>query len=158
MAIDYFLRLDNIPGESTDPTYKAQIQVLSFSFGVGNPVQQGTGTQGKPSFSDFNIMKTADKASPRLLSACALGTQIKSATFSAKRTSTSASPVPPVQIQFTNLNVTSVQESGSSELPAESVSFSYETIQYTDTPGTASAKPGTPVVFSYDLSAQPGTG
>ena len=32
-AIDYFLKLDGITGESEDSKHKGEIEVLSFSFG-----------------------------------------------------------------------------------------------------------------------------
>ena len=32
-AIDYFLKLDGITGESADSKHKGEIEVLSFSFG-----------------------------------------------------------------------------------------------------------------------------
>ena len=32
-AIDYFLKLDGISGESKDSKHKGEIEVLSFSFG-----------------------------------------------------------------------------------------------------------------------------
>ena len=34
MAVDYFLKLDGIPGESTDAKHKGEIDVLAFSWGV----------------------------------------------------------------------------------------------------------------------------
>ena len=37
--VDYFLKIDGIPGESMDTKHKDEIQVLSFSFGES---QSGT--------------------------------------------------------------------------------------------------------------------
>ena len=36
-AFDYFLRIDGIPGESTDAKHKGEIDVLSFSWGEPRP-------------------------------------------------------------------------------------------------------------------------
>ena len=34
MAVDYFLKVDGIPGESADAKHKDEIDVLAFSWGV----------------------------------------------------------------------------------------------------------------------------
>ena len=34
MAVDYFLKVDGIPGESVDAKHKGEIDVLAFSWGV----------------------------------------------------------------------------------------------------------------------------
>jgi type VI secretion system secreted protein Hcp len=162
MAVDYFLALDTIKGESIDATYKGQIQVLSWSFGESNtvpPPTTGGGGAGKPNFSDFNLMKLVDAASPLLIRACALGTTLKTATLSGRRTATGSAgkPFAFLLIQFTNVHVTSVQQSGSSEVPSESVSLQYSAIKYTETPTTATGAPGTPITFTYDLATNKGS-
>ena len=45
MAVDYFLDLDGIPGESQDEKFKDKIQVLSWSWGASN-VSSVAGTGG----------------------------------------------------------------------------------------------------------------
>ena len=43
-AIDYFLKLDGISGESKDSKHKGEIEVLSFSFGeTQSRAEPGTG-------------------------------------------------------------------------------------------------------------------
>ncbi len=37
MAVDMFLKIDGIPGESTDSKHKDWIEVLSYSFGASQP-------------------------------------------------------------------------------------------------------------------------
>jgi len=46
MAFDYFLRIDGVPGSSTDAKHKGEIEVESFSFGVSNQASPGTGAGG----------------------------------------------------------------------------------------------------------------
>ena len=45
MAVDYFLDLDGIQGESQDEKFKDKIQVLSWSWGASN-VSSVAGTGG----------------------------------------------------------------------------------------------------------------
>src|SRR5277367_3430780 len=81
-AVDYFLKLDGIEGESQDSKHKNEIQLESFTLGVE---QQGTANvgggmgAGKSKFHDFFVVKKTDKATPKLFLACANGEHIKSA-------------------------------------------------------------------------------
>jgi type VI secretion system secreted protein Hcp len=75
-AVDYFLKLDGIAGESTDSKHKGEIEVLSFSWGVSNAGSISAGS-GKVSLQDFHVSKNFDKSSPLLLQNCATGQHIK---------------------------------------------------------------------------------
>src|SRR5712691_5547821 len=46
MAMDIFAKLGDIKGESTDDKHKDEVEVLSYSWGVTNPVHVGTGGGG----------------------------------------------------------------------------------------------------------------
>jgi len=82
MAVDYFLKLDGIPGESTDAKHKDEIDTLAFSWGVsqsGSSGPGGGGGAGKAVFEDLLVVARTSKASPKLLLACASGQHIKTA-------------------------------------------------------------------------------
>src|SRR5687768_3555210 len=80
-AIDIFLNLHNVPGESKDAAHKDQIDVLAWSWGMSNPVIAGGGGTGggKVSIQDISITKYFDKASPVLMTGCSAGTHYKTA-------------------------------------------------------------------------------
>jgi len=81
-AVDYFLKIDGIDGESHDAKHKGEIDVLSFSLSAA---QEGTGSTGggsgagKVRFNDLHIIKILDKSSPKLMLACASGQHIPTA-------------------------------------------------------------------------------
>jgi type VI secretion system secreted protein Hcp len=130
MAVDYFLKLDGIQGESKDSKFSDQIQVLSFSWGahqVSSVAGTGGSGAGKADLSDFSIMKTYDKASPKLFKSLVKGTHIATGTLSAVKAGADGKPY--LKIDFQELFVTSQQISASSEIPTESVSFSYNQIK-----------------------------
>ena len=58
-AVDYFLKIDGIQGESQDKTHKNEIQIESFSWGA---TQSGTATHGggmgagKVQMQDFQLV------------------------------------------------------------------------------------------------------
>jgi len=82
MAVDMYLKLDGIKGESQDDKHKDEIDVLSWSWGVtqsGSMHTGGGGGSGKASFKDIAITKYVDTASPSLIKACSTGDHIKEA-------------------------------------------------------------------------------
>jgi len=93
MADDMFLKIDGIPGESTDPSHKDEITVLSFTWGESQPVVPSSGSggaTGKVTMQDFHFVMRINKASPKLFLACANGTHIKNAILSVRRAGAAA--------------------------------------------------------------------
>jgi type VI secretion system secreted protein Hcp len=88
MAFDAFLKIDGIEGESQDDKHKNEIQLLSYAWGATNIGSAGTGGgagTGKVNFQDFSFSKQLDKASPKLMLACAIGTHIASAVLTLRK-------------------------------------------------------------------------
>src|SRR3954470_14454562 len=89
MAFEYFLRVDGIPGESTDKKHAGEIAVESFAWGETNSGSTfgsgGGGGAGRVSIQDLHVTARTSKAGPNLLLACASGTHVKSAVLSARR-------------------------------------------------------------------------
>src|SRR4051812_28957279 len=124
MAVDVFLKLGDIKGESKDSKHAGEIDVLSWSWGVsqtGSMGHGGGGGAGKANFSDLSIMHNFDKASPNLMKACATGEHIKEATLIARKAGKEQQEY--IIIKMNDIIVTSVQPSGSSENPVESFSL-----------------------------------
>jgi type VI secretion system secreted protein Hcp len=130
MAVDYFLKLDGIDGESSDSNHKNEIQLMSFSWGASQVTSvAGTGGSGagKADLSDFSVMTYFDKATPKFFKSIGAGTHIKSGTMTANKSGGQGKPF--LKVDFKELFVTSLQISGSSEIPSVSVSFSYNEIK-----------------------------
>jgi type VI secretion system secreted protein Hcp len=146
MAASYFLRLDGIPGESLDDFYPNQIQVQSWSWGLSHPVAVGS-TAPKPSISDISFMKDVDLATAPLMRACLAGTVIKTGAL-VGRSPNADSPF--LLLSFQQMRVTSVQDSASSEVPSESVSFAFNVVTYAYTQVTNGAA-GTTKTYTYNV-------
>jgi len=87
-AVDYFLKLDGIQGESKADKHKDEIDILSFSWGAtqsGTFAGGGGGGAGKVSVQDFHFTMTNNKASPTLFSACCTGEHIKSGILTCRK-------------------------------------------------------------------------
>jgi len=90
MAVDMFLELDGIKGETIDKTFKSKnaMDILAWSWGLSNSgsFQQGSGGgAGKASFQDISITKFIDLASPVLILACANGKHITKGTITVRK-------------------------------------------------------------------------
>jgi type VI secretion system secreted protein Hcp len=90
-----FLKVDGMPGDSTDDKHKDEINVTSFAFAVGRggdgtgtaggAVAAGAGSPARRGLQTLRIDKVYDAASPKLLRAAATGRHIKSAVLTFRR-------------------------------------------------------------------------
>ncbi len=154
MAVDFFLKLDGIDGESQDDKHKNEITVMSFSWGASQTTSvhgSGGSGAGKASLADLSIMKNYDVASTPLYKSLLLGTHIKSGTLTAVKSGGDGSPF--MTIALAELFVTSIQISGSSEVPMESVSFSYNEIKTQYAQQDETGKLNVKAAVTYNLKA-----
>jgi type VI secretion system secreted protein Hcp len=80
--------------------------------------------------SGLSVTKELDKATPKLFNALCSGTHIKTATLSATKSGAGGGTGGVfLKITLGELFVTSLHTSAASEIPSESVSFSYNTIR-----------------------------
>jgi|SRR5215468_892184 len=80
MAVDIFLKLDGIEGESKDHKHKGEIELESFSWGASNSGsvnEGGGGGEGKVTFQDFSFTAKVGVQSPQLFRALAQGERIR---------------------------------------------------------------------------------
>jgi type VI secretion system secreted protein Hcp len=130
MAVDFYLKLDGIDGEAVTKGFEKQISLLSFSWG-GSQTSSVAGTggsgAGKVDLANLSIMKHMDKATTPVFKAMVKGTHIKTGVLSATKAGSDGKVF--LKLSFEELFVTSQQVSASSEIPTESVSFSYNQIK-----------------------------
>ena len=131
MAVDYFLKLSGgIEGESEVENHKNEIQLMSWSWGASNVSSvAGTGGSGagKVDLSDFSIMGYFDKATPKFFKTICAGTHLPTGTLTAVKSG--AEDKPYLKLDFEEIFITSLQISGSSEIPSVSISFTYNQIK-----------------------------
>lgn len=132
-----YMFVPGIPGSSLDAAHKDWIEVLSMSQGVSS-------IKKTVACSDVTIMKVLDQAGPALWAAAAVRQLFPEIRIEVVKSGEFSGVV--YDISLSNAKVTSTQTSGSSELPTESVSFSYDSITLTFNPQDAKGgiHPGTP--------------
>jgi type VI secretion system secreted protein Hcp len=110
-AVDYFLKIDGIKGESQDKTHKDEIDIVSFSWGMA---QQGTASKGggmgagKVAVKDIVVVKEVDASSPKLFDACFTGKHIPSAQLTCRKAGGSA--IEYWTVKLTDILISSVHQ------------------------------------------------
>lgn len=155
MAVDYFLKIKGIEGESHDHKHKDEIDVLSFSWGetqTGTHAGGGGGGAGKVSMQDFHFVMKTNKASPKLLLACANGEHIPQALLTVRKAGKEQQEF--MKIEFFDLLVSSYQTGGSSsgdEIPMDQISLNYSKINYEYREQATDGTLKGPIKAGYDL-------
>lgn len=137
---DAFIKVDGIPGESTDSKHKDWIEILSFHWGVQQPsggTKSSAGALGRErtEHDDFSIVKAIDKASPKLFSACNEGTHIKEVKIELCRATGDKQKY--MEFLMKDAIISKMAPGGAAKdqetIPLEEVSFSYGEINLTYT-------------------------
>lgn len=122
-AVDMFLDIDNVEGESRDDVHKNEIDVLAWSW--------GTSFNGRcTSIQDVAITKWVDLSSPTLLMGQIMGRVYDSATLTVRKAGDK--PLEYIIIEFSNVYVSSISTGGSGgeDRLTENVTLNFETAKY----------------------------
>ena len=156
-AVDMFIKIKDIDGESVDQDHPNWIDLLSFSWGASNTVSQPTGggqrEVGVADISDMTFVKKADKSSPKLFLAVARGDSIDTATVHLTQSFENGN-IPFIILDLDDVLVTSYSISGASggDNPTESISLNFVKIKYTYEKLDKTGKSGGKVDAIWDIS------
>jgi type VI secretion system secreted protein Hcp len=134
MAMDMFLVMDPVKGESRDKVFSAKnaIDVLAWSWGVSNSgtahVGGGAGA-GKANVQDISLTKYIDASSCDLIMAACNGKHFNEATLTVRKAG--EKPVEYVTIKMTEVMITSVSTGGSGgeDRLTENVTLNFAKVQ-----------------------------
>jgi type VI secretion system secreted protein Hcp len=158
MAVDFFLRIDGIEGESVDDQHKNEIEILSWSWGESQTgsATGGGGGAGKINMldmQDFHFTMQVNKASPNLMIACATGEHVSSAKLICRKAGGQQREY--MTWTLTDVLVSSYQAGGSegNTVPVEQFSLSFAKIEFEYKPQRPDGSLDSPVKVGYDLKA-----
>ena len=156
-AVDYFLKIEGIEGESQDHKHKGTIDIESWSWGAsqaGTHGGGGGGGAGKVAMQDFHFVMKISKASPKLMLACATGEHIKKATLVCRKAGSEQQEY--MKVDMTDLLVSSYQTGGSgasSHVPVDQVSINFAKIEIEYKEQKPDGTLGGAVKAGYDVKA-----
>jgi type VI secretion system secreted protein Hcp len=153
-AVDYFLKVDGIDGESADEKHAGEIEVLSWSWSeaTSGPGPSGGGGAGKVQMQDFHFTARVSKASPKLLIACAAGQHAPKARLTCRTGGKAQQEF--LKLTFSDVLVSSFQTGGSSDLvPLDQVSLAYAKIEVEYREQKANGTLGAAIKAGWDVKS-----
>jgi type VI secretion system secreted protein Hcp len=149
-SVDYYLKLDGIPGESTNDKHRDWLNLDSFSWGASNPASIGGGGHGtgKVVVQDFHFSAAVDKASPKLMEYATTGKHISTVVMELCHQGDRCY----LTITLTDVLVSSWQMDGTAhDQPTEQVSLAFSKIEFQYKPESSDGQLDPPVTATYDL-------
>lgn len=159
MALDAYLQLGDIKGDSTDDKHKGWIEVKNVNWGVTQPratsiSTAGGHTSGKAEVHEVSFDKLADIASPVLFQTCAMGKTLPKATFEFFRADGSGTRIKYFTIELESVMLAAVQpNSGDEGLINEKVHLASAKIKVTYTQQLVGGGAGGSTTGGWDSAA-----
>jgi type VI protein secretion system component Hcp len=145
----YFLEIDGIKGESTDPRHKDWIDINSFSWGISSAASVGPGagaSSNKASLSPLSWTQNLDMSVPPVFGGVASGKPYRRATLEvAKATGVY------FQMVFDDVILTSLNIDGVGDMPGVSGALEYAKLTMTYRPQKDDGSFDAPIVGGWDL-------
>jgi len=146
MAVDIFLELEGIKGESKDSKHKDTIDVLSWSWGMsqsGTAHMGGGAGAGKVAVQDLNFTHYIDKSSPTLMLHCCNGKHIPNGLVTVRKAG--EKPLEYLKIKLQDIIISGVQTAGHhNDQITENLTLNFAKfhVEYTEQKNDGSGSPG----------------
>ena len=116
MAIDAYLQIDGIKGESADSAHQGWIELTTAVWGVTQPRSATASTGGghtaeRCEHQALTVAKLADLASPILMQHCSMGKTIPKAKLEFMRADGGGKPVKYYEVELENVMIASITQS-----------------------------------------------
>ena len=159
MAIDVYLQIDGIKGESADSTHKDWIECKSVQWEVLQPKSATASSAGghtaeRTEHKEIVIAKLADLATPLLLQTCSSGKTIPKAKFEFLRADGQGERIKYFEIELENVLISSVApQVQPGDILSEHVSIKYSKVKWKYTQQKIGGGSGGNTSGGWDLSA-----
>jgi type VI secretion system secreted protein Hcp len=156
MAVDMFMKIAGVDGESKDSKHKKDIDVLAWSWGMSNSgsahVGGGAGA-GKVNVQDVSFTKWVDSATPFLALACCDGKHFADAMLVVRKAG--EKPVEYLKIKMEEVLITSISTGGSGgeDRLTENVTLNFAKVSLDYVPQDDKGSPGTAIPMTWDIAA-----
>src|SRR5260370_14314355 len=157
MAVDMFLKITAVTGESKDKVHTNEIDISAWSWGMSNSSSAhfaGGDGSGKVSVQDLTLSKYVDSSSPQLMLACCNGTHFPGALITVSKAGGGA-PVEYLKVKLEKVFITGVGAEGhwTGDRLTENVTLNFSKVGVGYTPQDDKGAPGTAIPFGWDIAA-----
>jgi type VI secretion system secreted protein Hcp len=155
MAMDMFMQIGALKGESVDKVHKGKIDVLAWSWGVSNSgtahIGGGAGA-GKCNVQDISFTKYIDKSSPDLLLASCNGKHFPDAELIVRKAG--EKPLEYIHVKMTDVLVSSVSTGGSGgeDRLTENVTLNFAKVKFIYKPQKGDGSGDADVTMGWDIA------
>jgi len=156
MAVDMFMKIGDIKGESRDKKHAKEIDVLAWSWGMsqsGTTHTGGGGGAGKVNVQDLSFTKYVDSASSPLMFACCKGTHYDEVLLTVRKAGDT--PLEYIKITMNEVIVTAISTGGSGgeDRLTENVTLNFAKFKFEYQPqGAKGAAEGGPMTTTFNIA------
>lgn len=155
MAVDMFMKIGALKGESKDAKHAGEIDVLAWSWGVSNSGSAHTGSgggAGKMNAQDLSFTKYVDKSSADLLLAACNGKHFPTANLVVRKAG--EKPLEYLKIDLTDVLISSVSTGGSGgeDRLTENIALNFAAVKFSYTPQKADGSGDAVATVGWDIS------
>ena len=155
MAVDQFIKIEGVDGESKDHKHAGEIDVLAWSWGMsqsGTTHMGGGSGAGKVNVNDVSFTKYIDKSTHALMLSCCNGKHHGEALLTVRKAG--ENPVEYLKITMTDLIITSVSTGGSGgeDRLTENVTLNFAKVKVEYTEQDAKGKGTAPKIMGWDIA------
>jgi type VI secretion system secreted protein Hcp len=159
MAIDVYLQIDGIKGESQDSAHQGWIELASVQWGVVQPRSTTASTAGghtaeRCEHRVLSLSKLADLASPLLMQHCSMGKTIPKAKLEFMRADGDGKPVKYYQVELENVMIANMEQMISQgSILHDNIGLRFSKIKWSYTQQKISGGAGGNTAGGWDLAA-----
>ena len=155
MAVDMFIKIGDLKGESVDDKHKGEIDVLAWSWGLSQSgtTHMGTGAgAGKVNVQDISFTKYVDKSSPNLVQYCCNGKHFSEALLTVRKAG--ENPLEYLKITLKDLMIAAVTTGGSGgeDRLTENVTLNFAQFKVEYTPQKKDGTGDAAVTIGWDVA------
>ena len=155
MAMDMFIQIGTLKGESRDKVHEGKTDVLAWSWGLSNSgsAHAGGGSgAGKVNVQDISFTKYIDKTSPDLMLAASNGKHFDNATLIVRKAG--EKPVEYLTIKLEQVLVTSLSTGGSGgeDRLTENVSLNFAKVKLIYKAQKADGSKDADITYGWDVA------
>lgn len=159
MALDMFVDMGAIKGESRDKENKDKIDILAWSWGMsqsGTTHTGGGGGSGKANFQDLSFTKYVDSSSNALMNALAQGKHLEKVTLTARKAGEGQQKY--ISITMEEVLVTSISTGGSGgeDRLTENVTLNFGKVSFAYTPQDVKGTLSGEKTFTWNIAENHG--
>lgn len=159
MALDMFIDMGAIKGESRDKEMKDKIDILAWSWGMsqsGTTHSGGGGGAGKASFQDISFTKYIDSSTNAMMNALAKGTHLPTVTLTVRKAGEGQKKY--ILITLNEVIVTSISTGGSGgeDRLTENVTLNFAKFSFAYTPQDSKGTIAGDKTFTWDIAENHG--